>query len=192
MTDLSAARVTRFFDDIATDWDTMRLTYYDERVIERLAERTRLDGTQTVLDIGTGTGFLAAGLGPQAQRVIAIDASRGMLDVARNNLDRLGVDNVELVEADLAALPLPDDSVDVAVTNMVLHHALDPGQMLREMARVTRPEGWVAITDEVEHPYTWMRTEHADVWLGFTEDQVEGFFDAARLVHYGYAPLGMQ
>jgi hypothetical protein len=40
--------------------------------------------------------------------------------------------------------------------------------------------------------YEWMRAEHADVWLGFREDQVAGFFDAARLQHHGYAALGMQ
>jgi hypothetical protein len=49
-----------------------------------------------------------------------------------------------------------------------------------------------AITDEIEHPYEWMRTEHADLWLGFSSDQVEGFFGDARLQHYGYAPLGTQ
>jgi len=75
---------------------------------------------------------------------------------------------------------------------MVLHHATDPAAMIAEMARVIQPGGWVAITDEIEHPYEWMRTEHADIWLGFTRDQVEGFFGDARLQHYGYAPLGTQ
>ena len=75
---------------------------------------------------------------------------------------------------------------------MVLHHATDPAAMLAEMTRVTRPGGWVAITDEIEHPYEWMRTEHADVWLGFSSDQIEGFFGDTRLQHYCYAPLGTQ
>ena len=75
---------------------------------------------------------------------------------------------------------------------MVLHHATDPGAMVGEMTRVTRPGGWVAITDEIEHPYEWMRTEHADIWLGFSAAQVEGFFGDSRLQHYGYAPLGTQ
>jgi ArsR family transcriptional regulator len=79
-----------------------------------------------------------------------------------------------------------------AVAYMVLHHAEQPAAMVAEMARVTRPGGWVVITDEVEHPYAWMREEHADVWLGFTADQVEGFFGHARLSHYGYAALGSQ
>jgi ArsR family transcriptional regulator len=117
--------------------------------------------------------------------------SPAMLATAAENFRQLGVTNVELREADMGGLPVPNDSVDAAVANMVLHHAEDPAAMLREMARVTRPGGWVALTDEVEHPYEWMRTEHADVRLGFSEEQVEGFFGDARLTHYGYAPLGM-
>lgn len=189
---VDATDVKTFFEAVASDWDTMRLAYYDERVIETLADRAALDGSQTVLDVGTGTGFVAAGLASHARRVIALDHSPAMLDVARRNLAELDVENVELTEADLVTLPLAEDSVDAAVANMVLHHVEDPGGMLSEMARVTRPGGWVAITDEVEHRYRWMRAEHADVWLGFTQDQVEGFFGSARLVRYGYAALGSQ
>jgi ubiquinone/menaquinone biosynthesis C-methylase UbiE len=60
------------------------------------------------------------------------------------------------------------------------------------MARVVRPGGVVAITDEVEHSYEWMRTEQADLWLGFTADAVAAFFTRARLLEYGYDSLGMQ
>lgn len=48
------------------------------------------------------------------------------------------------------------------------------------------------ITDEVEHPYEWMRHEHADVWLGFTRPQIERFFEEAGLIGHGYESLGMQ
>lgn len=74
----------------------MRLTYYDERVIEQLAARTQLTGEQTVVDVGTGTGFVAAGLAAHAHRVLGFDNARSMLEVARANMDRLDVDNVEL------------------------------------------------------------------------------------------------
>lgn len=172
---MDAADVQAFFDEVARDWDTMRLTYYHERVIEQLAARTQLSGEQTVVDVGTGTGFVAAGLAAHAHRALGFDNASSMLEVARTNVDRLGVDNVELAEGDVADLPLPDHAVDATVANMVLHHATDPAAMLAEMTRVTRPGGWVAITDEIEHPYEWMRTEHADVWLGFSSDQIEGF-----------------
>jgi SAM-dependent methyltransferase len=81
---------------------------------------------------------------------------------------------------------------DVAVANMVLHHAPDPARMLAEMARIVRPGGTIAVTDAVEHPYEWMRIEQADIWLGFTPEQVKGYFQQNRLAEYGYSSLGMQ
>lgn len=92
----------------------------------------------------------------------------------------------------MRALPLEDASVDAAFANMVLHHAEDPPSMLREMARVVKPGGVVAIVDEVEHPFAWMHEEHADVWLGFEKGQVEGFFREAGLSDHGYESLGVQ
>lgn len=171
----------------------MRLAYYDESVIEEMARRAGLgDGGLRVVDVGTGTGFVAAGLASRVGSVIGVDNSPAMLAAARRNLDSLGVSNVELVEAELSGLPLPDGSVDAAFANMVLHHAPEPAAMLAEMARVVKPGGAVVVTDEVEHPYEWMRTEHADVWLGFEAGQVEGFFREAGLESYGYESLGMQ
>ena len=130
-------------------------------------------------------------LAPVAE-VVGVDNSPAMLAVAGDTLATLGLDNVRLLEGELDALPLPDDSVDVAVANMVLHHAPDPEAMLSEMARVVRPGGRIAITDEVEHSYEWMRTEQADIWLGFTRAQIGDFFTGARLVEHGYDSLGMQ
>ena len=190
-TPMNAAGVRNFFETAAQDWDTMRLTYYDERVIETIADAIAVDETHTVLDVGTGTGFVAAGLASRARQVLAVDHSAAMLDVARTNLAELAIGNVELLEGDITHLALPDDTV-TAVANMVLHHAENPGEMIAEMARVVRPGGWVAITDEIEHPYGWMRTEQADIWLGFLPGQIEGFFGSARLTQYGYATLGSQ
>jgi hypothetical protein len=70
---MNATDVKTFFEAAAAEWDRMRLIYYDERVIETLADAIAIDQTQTVLDVGTGTGFIAAGLAPRADRVIASD-----------------------------------------------------------------------------------------------------------------------
>jgi len=149
---MEAKDVKAFFEWVATDWDTMRLAYYDERVIEKMAEISGVGDTSEVADVGTGTGFVAAGIAPRVRRVLGIDNAPAMLEVARENLRALGVSNVDLAVGEVARLPLEDGSVDAAFANMVLHHAEDPAAMLREMARVVRPGGTVMITDEVEHP----------------------------------------
>ena len=189
---MNAKEVQAFFEKVATDWDTMRLAYYDERVIEKMAKVASIGQGSEVADVGTGTGFVAAGLAPRVKRVIGIDNASAMLRVARENLDSLGVSNAELLDGDLAGLPLTDNSVDAAFANMVLHHAVEATAMLEEMARIVCPGGTIVITDEAKQPYEWMRGEHADVWLGFTPEQIEGFFHEAGLADYGYESLGMQ
>jgi ubiquinone/menaquinone biosynthesis C-methylase UbiE len=189
---VKAKAVQAFFERVASDWDTMRLAYYDERVTDRMSDVSDLREGMSVADVGTGTGFVAASVAHRVRSVIAVDNSQAMLYVARKNLDALGIGNVELLFGEVMALPLSSDSVDAAFANMVLHHAEDPEVMLREMARVVKPGGAVVITDEVEHPYTWMREEHADVWLGFDQEQVEELFRGAGLTDYGYESLGMQ
>jgi ubiquinone/menaquinone biosynthesis C-methylase UbiE len=191
-TAMKAKDVQAFFERVASDWDTMRLAYYDERVIEKITDVSNLMEGITVADVGTGTGFVAAGVAPRVRSVVALDNSPAMLGVARENIEALRIGNVELLLGEIMALPLFSDSVDAAFANMVLHHAEDPEVMLREMARVVRPGGAVVITDEVEHPYAWMREEHADVWLGFRQKQVEELFRGAGLTDYGYESLGMQ
>jgi|SRR5215212_7835651 len=192
MEGMTAKVVQEFFERVATDWDTMRLAYYDERVIEKMAAVSGVDAKMSVADVGTGTAFVAAGIAFRVRPVLAVDNSPPMLEVARKKLGELGVANVELLEGDVGALPLESGALDAAFANMVLHHAEDPGSMLREMARVVRTGSVVAIVDEVEHPFAWMREEHADVWLGFGEGQVEEFFRAAGLTGYSYESLGMQ
>jgi ubiquinone/menaquinone biosynthesis C-methylase UbiE len=189
---MEAKEVKAFFERVAGDWDTMRLAYYDERVIEKMAEVSGVGEASQVADVGTGTGFVAAGIAPRVERVVGIDNAPAMLEVAQENLRALGASNVDLVVGEASRLPLEDGAVDAAFANMVLHHAEDPAAMLREMARVVKPGGVVAVVDEVEHPFAWMREEHADIWLGFDERQVERYFTVAGLEGYGYEPLGMQ
>jgi len=189
---VDSSAVKAFFERVSVDWDEMRSSFYNEGVIDALADRAEVGPDSRVLDVGTGTGFIAAGLAPRARHVVGVDSSPAMLAVAARNAATLSLGNVALVEGGLVALPLADDSVDAAVANMVLHHAPDPTGMLTEMTRVVRPGGIVAVTDEVEHSYEWMRTEQADLWLGFSAPDVQAFFDRSRLAEYGYASLGMQ
>ena len=189
---MKAREVQAFFERVAADWDTIRLDYYDERVIQKLAEVSRIGAGAMVADVGTGTGFVAAGLAPRVGRVLAVDNSEAMLGVARENLSALGIGNVDLLVGEIYDLPLESSSVDAACANMVLHHAEDPAAMVGEMSRVVKPGGTVALVDAVEHSFGWMHAEHADVWLGFRKEQVETFFLEAGLESFSYESLGMQ
>ena len=123
---METKEVKEFFERVASDWDTMRLAYYDERVIEKMAEVSGISVASEIADVGTGTGFVAAGLSPRVGRVVGIDNAPAMLEVARSNLRALGASNVDLVVGEASRLPLGDGAVDAAFANMVLHHAEDP------------------------------------------------------------------
>ncbi len=116
----------------------------------------------TVLDLGCGAGTITTGLASRVApgRVVAIDIEPDVLEVARANARRAGVGGIDFRTGDAYALDLPDDSVDVAHAHQVLQHLDDPVAALRELARVVRPGGTIAVRDGDYGAFTWY-PEHA-------------------------------
>jgi arsenite methyltransferase len=170
-----------YFERVADQWDTLRSGYFQESVREAAITKAYLRPDMVVADIGTGTGFMAAGLAPLVSQVYALDGAPAMLDVARRNL--AGFTNVIYRVSDGSSLALDEASMDAVFANMYLHHCADPAAAIREMVRVLKPGGRLVITDMDRHDHEWMREEMADEWLGFARSQMVAWFRDAGLVN---------
>lgn len=137
---------------------------------------------QTVLDLGSGGGidcFMAARQVGPTGRVIGVDMTEAMLDKARRNQAKVGLDNVEFRQGQIEALPVADASVDVIISNCVVNLSPDKTAVFREAYRVLKPGGRLAISDIVTLGQ-FSPTERADMaaWTGC----ITGAEDVADLV----------
>jgi ubiquinone/menaquinone biosynthesis C-methylase UbiE len=99
-----------------------------------------------VVDVGTGAGHALAAIAKDQRLAVGVDATREMLEVARDVLRERGLD-AGLVEADAAALPFADGAFDAAVSRLAAHHFPDVATAFREIARVLRPRGTFVFVD---------------------------------------------
>ncbi|MEV2194046.1 class I SAM-dependent methyltransferase [Streptomyces phaeochromogenes] len=121
-----------------------------------------------ILDIGCGPGTITADLAELVPdgHVTAVDHAPGILDQARATAAERGLENVEFAVADVHALEYPDDTFCVVHAHQVLQHVGDPVQALREMYRVTKPGGFVAVRDSDYAAMTWYPlSQGMDDWL---------------------------
>ena len=170
-----------FFGQVAGRWEEVRAELFGvDYALPTLL--TLLPPSWTVLDLGTGTGSVAAELAPVVAKVIAVDREQAMLDAAAARL--AGVGNVELLRASLDDLPLDDASVDAALASLVLHHQPEVGPVLREARRVVRPGGRLVVLDMIDHDRDEYRVAMGHRHLGFAPDAL-----AAAMVAAGFTSV---
>ena len=177
-----ARAAAAYFRTNAARWNELRSLYVDEREVERvLAGFLPARGIRDLLDVGTGTGRMLELFGPRVTHAQGIDLSREMLAVARANLERAGLKNCVVRQADMFQLPFRGASFDAVTIHQVLHYVDNPGPAIAEAARVLCPGGQMLVADFAPHDLESLRSEHEHRRLGFGDSEVAAWFAAANL-----------
>ncbi|WP_309628157.1 metalloregulator ArsR/SmtB family transcription factor [Brevundimonas sp.] len=180
--DERATAAAAYFEQVAPSWDHIRSLYVSETAVENAIERAAGSGPfERVVDLGTGSGRMLTLLGKKARMSIGLDLSQNMLNIARANVARAGLDKVELRHGDIFATRLPAQSADLVLVHQVLHYLADPGAALAEAARIVSPGGKLLIVDFAPHDLERLREEHQHRRLGFADDEIGRWLAEAGL-----------
>jgi arsenite methyltransferase len=155
-----------------------------------------LEPGDTVLDLGSGGGIdvllSARRVGP-AGKAYGLDMTDEMLALARENQRKAGATNVEFLKGTIEAIPLPDNSVDVIISNCVINLSSDKDAVLREAFRVLKPGGRFAVSDVVvrgEVPADIRRS--VELWVGCIAGALDETEYAAKLGAAGFADVEVE
>lgn len=185
---LLAARDTSrgFFAGMAADWDRLRQEQYGRR-FDVAAAFALLPSSATVVDLGCGTGQLIADIAPFAEAVIGVDTSPQMLKAARRHLS--GLENVELLQGELAELPIDSGACDAATCVLALSYVEDPVAVICEMKRILKPGGRAVVVDLLAHDRNDFRRQMGQRHLGFSPRQIRQWLAGAGLADVTVHPL---
>ncbi|MGH2460890.1 MAG: arsenite methyltransferase [Chloroflexota bacterium] len=151
---------------------------------------------ETVLDLGSGGGIdvllSARRVGPSG-KAYGLDMTDEMLALARQNATRAGADNVEFLKGRIEEIPLPDDSVDVVISNCVINLSTDKCQVLREAFRVLKPGGRLAVSDVVvDGPVPESLRHQIAAWVGCVAGALDRDDYLARLASAGFVDASIE
>ncbi|MCX6967093.1 MAG: metalloregulator ArsR/SmtB family transcription factor [Verrucomicrobia bacterium] len=130
-------------------------------------------GPITVADLGAGEGTLSQLMARRAKAVIAVDNSEKMVEFGAQLAKEHGFENLEYRLGDIEEPPIADETVDLVLLSQALHHAGSPARAIAAARRILKPGGRIAILDLLAHQFENARDMYADLWLGFTEVQLD-------------------
>lgn len=155
-----------------------------------------LKAGEVVLDLGSGGGIdvllSAKRVGPKG-KAYGLDMTDDMLALARKNQERAGVTNVEFLKGEIESIPLPDNSVDVIISNCVINLSADKDRVLREAFRVLKPGGRFAVSDIVVRGAVPEKVrKHMLLWVGCIAGALKDSDYIAKLARAGFDAIDIE
>jgi arsenite methyltransferase len=155
-----------------------------------------LEPGQTVLDLGSGGGIdvlLSAKRIAPTGKVYGLDMTDEMLALAHENQRKAGATNVEFLKGTIEAIPLPDNSVDVIISNCVINLSTDKDAVLREAFRVLKPGGRFAVSDVVVRGHVPPDLRRSmELWVGCIAGALDELEYDAKLRAAGFIDVGVE
>ena len=167
----------RYFDELAGKFGRQ---YVPGRSWKGIAEAIlKLLPPMVIADLGAGEGTISQLMAQRAKKVIAIANSGKMVEFGAELAKKHGIGNLEYRLGDLEDIPIRSGTVDLAFLSQALHHAVHPERAIAEAWRIVKPGGRIAILDLNRHHFEEAREMYADLWLGFTELEIEKYLKGA-------------
>ncbi len=156
----------------------------------------QLNPGETVLDLGSGGGIdvllSAQRVGPTG-RAYGLDMTDEMLALANENKRKAGAQNVEFLKGEIENIPLPDNSVDVIISNCVINLSADKGRVLREAFRVLKPGGRFAVSDVVTRGEISEQTRKSVLlWVGCVAGAMDEHEYRSKLADVGFEQITIE
>jgi len=151
---------------------------------------------ETVLDLGSGGGIdvllSARRVGPTG-KAYGLDMTDDMLALARENQRKAGVENVEFLKGEIERIPLPDNSVDVIISNCVINLSADKDRVLKEAFRVLKPGGRFAVSDVVVRGDVPEEVrKHMLLWVGCIAGALKDYDYVSKLARAGFDAIDIE
>jgi ubiquinone/menaquinone biosynthesis C-methylase UbiE len=176
------AQAQAYFEAAAEEWETLRKLHQPEAALEQaLLASIAGKSFDLHLDLGSGTGRIIELLAPAAARAEGVDTNRKMLAMARSRLDSQGDGRASVRMGDILSLPYSDCAADLITIHQVLHFLPQADKAVLEAARVLKPGGTLLIADFAPHTFEQLRQDHAHLRLGFSQEEVKAYCEAAGL-----------
>jgi SAM-dependent methyltransferase len=156
----------------------------------------QLNPGETVLDLGSGGGIdvllSARRVGPSG-KAYGLDMTEEMLALARENQRKAGIENVEFLKGEIESIPLPDNSVDVIISNCVINLSGDKDRVLREAFRVLKPGGRFAVSDVVTRGEVPADVrQNVLLWVGCIAGALRDYEYVAKLAKAGFDGIDIE